>query len=108
VNYLLSGIDKPETYVEVPTTTLQEIMDSNNLERIDFLKLECEGAESSILHSTPGDYLKRVKKIAMEFHDHLSALNHQDIQKLLEEVGFTTRLKWDGKSPLGYMYAWRS
>ena len=108
VNYLLSGVTRPESHIEVPTTTLQAIMDSNDLERIDFLKLDCEGAESAILQSTPDEYLKRIRKIAMEFHDHLSELNHQDIQHILERAGFTTRLKWDGKSPLGYMYAWRS
>ena len=107
VNYLLSGTDEVQTHLEVPTTTLQEIMDSNNLKQIDFLKLDCEGAESSILSSTPNEYLKRIRKIAMEFHDHLSELNHKDIQNILERAGFTTRLKWDTKSPLCYMYAWR-
>ncbi len=107
LNYLIPGPDKPETFIEVPTTTLQEIMDVNNLKQIDFLKLDCEGAEGLILQSTPEAYLRRVRKIAMEFHDHLSDVNHVQIQKLLESAGFTTRLKWDKKSPLGYMYAWR-
>ncbi len=107
LKYLTFGTDKAERYIEVPTTTLQEIMDSNNLEQIDFLKLDCEGAEGTILQSTPGEYLKRVRRIALEFHDHLSELNHTDIQNILEKAGFTTRLKWDRKSPLGYMYAWR-
>ena len=108
LNYLLSGTDKAETCIEVPTTTLQEIMDDNNLKQIDFLKLDCEGAEGTILQSTPEDYLQRVRKIAMEFHDHLSEVNHDQLQKLLESAGFTTRLKWDTKSPLGYMYAWKN
>ena len=107
MNYLAQGFDKSENYIEVPTTTLQEIMDHNNLEHIDFLKLDCEGAEGPILQSTPKSFLRRVRKIAMEFHDHLSELDHSSIQKILEGVGFTTRLKWDHRSPLGYMYAWR-
>jgi hypothetical protein len=60
-----------------------------------------------ILHSTPKAYLKRIRKIAMEFHDHLSQWHHSDVQALLEEAGFTIRLKWDKKSPLGYIYGWR-
>jgi len=107
VNYLIPRNDEAVTSIEVPTTTLQEIIDSNNLERIDFLKLDCEGAESPILQSTPTSYLQRVRKIAMEFHDHLSELNHNDLQHILESAGFHTRLKWDGRSPLGYMYAWQ-
>ncbi len=107
LNYLITGPDVAESYIEVPTTTLQEIMDSNNFEQIDFLKLDCEGAESLILQSTPTAYLQRVRKISMEFHDHLSELNHNDLQHILEGAGFHTRLKWNGRSPLGYMYAWQ-
>ncbi len=96
---------KLEKYVNVPTITLQYIIDKNNLPKIDFLKMDCEGAEGSILMSTPKDYLRRINKIAMEFHDNVSELKHEEIRKLLEEVGFTTELSWDGQSPLGYLYA---
>jgi FkbM family methyltransferase len=94
-------------YIEIPSMTLQEIMDDNNLKQIDFLKLDCEGAEAPILLSTSREYLLRVKKIALEFHDHLSEITHVQLQKLLEDAGFTTRLEWDGKSVLGFIYAWR-
>ena len=107
LNYLISDQTGTSIEIEVPTTTLVEIMDSNRLDHIDFLKLDCEGAEGSILQSTPGEYLLRVSKIAMEFHDHLSELNHDGIQGLLQSAGFTTRMKWNGKSPLGYLYAWQ-
>ncbi len=106
LNYLVPGPDELEQYIEVPTTTLQEIMDSNKLERIDFLKLDCEGSEGPILFSTPGEHLKRVKKIAMEFHDQLSQFDHNQIQKHLAEAGFNTQLRWNNKSPVGYLYAW--
>ena len=96
-----------EEYLEVPTTTLQEIMDRNNIEQIGFLKLNCEGSEGLILTSTPKSYLKRIRKIVVAFHDHLSKINHDDIRKLLEETGFTAHLEWDGESPLGALYAWR-
>lgn len=108
LDYLKPSTDNAEAFIDVPTTTLQAIMDSNHIERIDFLKLDCEGAEGPILHSTPKDYLQRIGKIAMEFHDHLSHFDHNDLQKMLEEAGFTTKLHWDNKSPLGYLYAWRN
>ena len=94
-------------YIEVPTTTLQDIMDSNNLEQIDFLKLDCEGAEGLILESTSIDYLKRVRKIAMEFHAILLKISPQDMRKLLEEGGFTTSIIWHPESQLGSLYGWR-
>jgi FkbM family methyltransferase len=99
---------KLEKYTEVPTITLQSIMDDNKLDKIDFLKLDCEGSEGSILMSTPKDYLKRIGNIAMEFHDNVSLLKHDDIKRLLDEVGFVTKLNWSGKSPFGYLYGKRS
>lgn len=94
-------------YMEVPSITLKDIMDDNHIAQIDFLKMDCEGSEGIILRSTPEDYLHRIKKIAMEFHDHLSEFKHDQIRDLLEKADFMTGLFWDGKSKLGYLYAWR-
>lgn len=99
--------DTANTYIEVPVKTLQDIMDDNHLERIDFLKMDCEGSEGSIMRSISEDCMHRIGKIALEYHDHLSELDHTAIQDRLEKAGFTTRLKRDAKSPLGYIYAWR-
>ncbi len=98
---------KLEKYVEVPTTTLQHIMDDNNLKQIDFLKLDCEGSESMVLISTPIAYLRRVRKISMEFHDNVSQFKHDYIQRFLEKAGFVTTLNWNGHSPFGYIYGKR-
>src|ERR1051326_4742043 len=106
LSQMLSYTENAANFIEVPTTTLPTIMDNNHLEQIDFLKLDCEGAESSILRSTPEAYLKRIKKIAMEFHDYLSDINHEELQAILQRAGFHTRLKWDHVSPVGYLYAW--
>jgi FkbM family methyltransferase len=77
-------------YIEVRSITLQDIMDGNNIELIDFLKMDCEGSEELIMESISKDYLRRIRKIAMEFHDNSSKLKHDDIRKLLEQVGFIT------------------
>ena len=95
---------KLERYVEVPTTTLRQIMDGNNLKQIDFLKLDCEGSEATILPSTPLEYLQRIRKIAMEFHDSPAGSEHKKIESLLMRAGFATWLRWDGTSRFGYLY----
>lgn len=69
--------------------------------------MDCEGSEGSILMSTPMHYLKRIRKISLEFHDNVSSLKHNDIQKLLGEAGFVTKLNWNGESPFGYIYGKR-
>jgi FkbM family methyltransferase len=96
-----------EGYIEVQTVTLKHIMDQNGLDHIDFLKLDCEGGEGYVLLSTPLDYLKRIRKIAMEFHDTLSPLNHEEMNKILVDSGFKTSLVWDGVESSGYLFARR-
>ncbi|MEP7285722.1 MAG: FkbM family methyltransferase [Chloroflexota bacterium] len=98
---------KLEKYIEVPTTTLPAIMDDNKLTQIDFLKLDCEGSEGAILTSTPLEYLRRIGKIAMEFHDNVSSLDHNGLQNVLRTAGFSTMFRWNGRSPFGYLYGWR-
>ena len=82
-------------------------MDQNNLDQIDFLKMDCEGGEGYVLLSTPLDYLKRIRKIAMEFHDSQSPLKHQEMDKILVNAGFKTSLVWDGIGLSGYLFARR-
>ena len=41
----------------------------------------------------------------MEFHDNVSPLNHNQIQKILNDAGFNTIIAWDKNSPFGYLYA---
>jgi FkbM family methyltransferase len=97
-----------EKCIEVSSITLQDIMDRNNIEQIDFLKLDCEGSEGLILESTSKDCLQRISKIAMEFHDGISKLKHSEMQYLLEAASFATDMHWNGKSTLGHLYAWRA
>lgn len=52
----------------VRAITLTDIFDRFGVGTCDFLKLDCEGAEYDILYTTPPDYLKRIRKIALEYH----------------------------------------
>lgn len=65
--YLL--LDRNPDFDEVEVKTLEEIVRENNLTQIDFLKMDCEGAEYTIIESTPDTILDRIKTISMEFHD---------------------------------------
>jgi len=96
-----------DRHVEVPTRTLPRAAQEHAIGRIDFLKLDCEGSEGAILKSLPPAFLEKIGRIAMEFHDNVCALHHEDMQRLLEESGFACRLVWDGKSPFGYLFAAR-
>jgi FkbM family methyltransferase len=98
---------KLDEYVEVPAITLPAVMDDRKLDRIDYLKIDCEGSEGAILESLSRDYLRRVRKIGMEFHDNVSSLSHGEMECRLRSAGFETHVEWDGKSPFGYIHAKR-
>lgn len=57
-----------QNYTEVDAVPLKEIFDSNQVEKCDLLKLDCEGAEYEILASLPDEYFGRIGKICMEYH----------------------------------------
>ena len=81
--------------VHVGSITLEQIMKSNGLDRIDLLKMDCEGAEYEILYSCSSIHLGRISEIRMEYHD-LDA-DQQRVEVLarrLEGNGFVvTRLR---------------
>ncbi len=67
-NRLNSQYDTAEGAAEqVASCTLPQLMIDLRLDRIDLLKLDCEGAEWDILPSAEA-VLPRVRQIAMEFH----------------------------------------
>jgi FkbM family methyltransferase len=50
----------------VKVVTLPAIVEEQKLDRIDYLKLDCEGAEPKILASAPDECLKRIRRLAVE------------------------------------------
>ncbi len=54
---------------EVSTISLANLIRLQNLTHIDFLKIDCEGAEYEILEHTPKDVFDKITTISMEFHD---------------------------------------
>ncbi|MEP7264666.1 MAG: FkbM family methyltransferase [Bacteroidota bacterium] len=65
-SYSLLNDGQPQT---VTTKKLETIIKENNIDTIDFLKMDCEGAEYGILESTPSYIYDKITTISMEFHD---------------------------------------
>jgi autotransporter strand-loop-strand O-heptosyltransferase len=58
-----------ETSRSVQGITFEKLIQDNNLTKIDFLKLDCEGGEYSIINEKNIELFKRVcKKVACEIH----------------------------------------
>lgn len=81
--------DDHQAPVVVRCTTLVEIMESNHLEHVDLLKMDCEGAEYEILYTTPSSYLERIAEIRMEYHNLDSHERHVDgLKRFFTRSGF--------------------
>jgi len=73
--------------IQVKTTTLANIFESNHISKCDLLKMDCEGAEYEILFTTPKEILERISSIIMEYHNSPDC-NFIDLKKFLELQGF--------------------
>lgn len=54
--------------VPVETVTLATLFDREGLDRVDLLKMDIEGGEHEVLHTTPPAVLRRVTCLALEYH----------------------------------------
>jgi FkbM family methyltransferase len=54
--------------IQVPCTTLQDILDEHNIERCDLLKIDCEGSEYEVLYNCSRNYLSRIRQTVIEVH----------------------------------------
>jgi len=72
----------------VNTISLKEFVDQNGIFKINFMKLDCEGAEYDILLACPNEVLAKVEKISMEYHNLDELRNVSVIKEFLEKKGF--------------------
>lgn len=72
-------------------------------EKIDFLKMDCEGAEYEILMQADGKTLDKIEKIAMEWHGGEEAFH--ELRVFLGACGFVC--EFSGNKDMGQAYFWR-
>lgn len=90
-------------FVEISCVTLEGIFGANAIEHIDLLKLDCEGAEFEILLNTPGEYLRRIGEIRMEYHNR-NGNKVDDLRAFLERNGFRVILSGYEADTSGIMW----
>lgn len=72
---------------------------------VDLVKIDCEGAELDVLESLGGKF-SDVKRIVIEYHDHLVKDGGGRIVRLLREHGYVvTRIPNRYDKRIGYVYA---
>lgn len=86
-NYALNEGRHQKTIVK--SLTLSEMMQRTAVDHIDFLKLDCEGAEYAILLHSSDAVFDHIRVISMEFHD-------------LKDVRYTGNVLYQRLEKLGY------
>jgi FkbM family methyltransferase len=92
--------------VEIPTISFDSMIRQCGISKIDFLKMDCEGAEFDIIYNASKDSLSKVSKIAMECHPH-DGHTKEAMVDFLERNGFTCLSNKDSKYDLYLVYAIR-
>ncbi len=87
-----------EKFQTVKTIKLDDVMDLNNLVEVDFMKLDCEGAEYNIITKALQPTLYKVKQISMEFHEKL--LDKWQLDEIVKWIGY----RWDCHKKLYYHF----
>lgn len=95
--------------VAVPAITLQHALQNLELEQVDLLKLDCEGAEYAILFNTQPETLRRIRRIVMEYHDIPAGNHHNELVTYLQAQGYRVETYPNYvHSHLGYLRAWQT
>jgi FkbM family methyltransferase len=81
-------IDKVVGKEKIICTTLAAVIERNGLEKIDFLKIDIEGAEYEVLYSLSPDIYKKISYLALEIHNHHQH-RPEELLKFLDANGFT-------------------
>ena len=85
--------------IETDNVILEDYCVQHNIQNIDFLKLDCEGAEYEILLNSNLGFLFRIKKISMEYHDDITDHKHGELVDFLCNHNFMFACE------KGYLYA---
>ena len=74
--------------LSVPTITLARVFADNKIDRINLMKVDCEGSEYGIFETLPADLAPRIDQIAMEVHE-LDGKSPDSLAAHLESLGFS-------------------
>jgi FkbM family methyltransferase len=82
----------------VESVTLDSLLHDLQIERCEFLKVDCEGAEYEILQNTPRDSFRKIARISMECHasrmgEAITILKNAGFEVVYQRPGETGVLK---------------
>ena len=93
VSSIFAGFNKlNQKTISVPAQSLTSIIQENNFEKVDLLKLDCEGSEYDIIYNTNADVLKKVNAMVIEVHQIDGEQNNlNSLNQYIKTLGYNTR-----------------
>ncbi len=79
---------KTNKFITVKTISLKDIFKENKINFCHLLKIDTEGSEYDILHSTPRKYLNKIGFIILEYHDRIFKMTCNKLIGFLTKRGF--------------------
>ena len=96
---------KSSNSLMVNSISLKKIFDDNQIERCNFLKLDCEGTEYEIIKNLHLSYFEKIDKMVIEYH---MADTHPELLTELKEILSNQNYKIETKllfPDIGFLYA---
>lgn len=91
----------------VDAIRLDSFIKEEQITEIDFIKLDCEGAEYSILYSLPAETFDHIKSLGIETHRGMEEdQNIYSLNKYFQNLGYSTKMVIE-TDYAGYIWAWR-
>ncbi len=85
-SHLLGQELTQRSVVKVPTITLESLINNFQIEKIDFLKVDCEGGEIDLFSTLSEECFKKLNKIIIEYH---SEEGREILKEILERTNFS-------------------
>ncbi len=102
------GVNKGSEIEKVDCITMRGIIEHHGLEKIDLLKMNCEGAEYEIFENCSPDEFERIFNIRLEYHNlGASERNGDSLVRLLTKQGYSIQRFTRYKNVSGFIWASR-
>lgn len=101
------GEEAPKEYL-VQSITIGDLLKHFNIEYVDYLKIDIEGAEYFLIETLNEDICNKIDQISIEFHDFidpkLKNKSKEYVQKIID-FGYTlhSSKRWGGRYGTDYM-----
>lgn len=93
---------------QVPLISIARLMSDYGLDRIDLLKMDCEGAEYDICESGEPAVFERISRIVAECHPTSERKNAATLKTRLTGLGFDVSVTPEGSDGLSLLFAKRA